>query len=616
MKRTFLTSWSGRAAMLLPTLLVTNFCATAQWLSQSINLKTGWNAVYLHVDASHDSLPNLVGADPSNPIIEVWRWLPDVSTAQFVQSPAMPVDNIQWESWSRNATTDQLLQRLVGNSAYLVRSASNYTWTVKGKPLAPTYDWTTTGLNFLGFPTVPSDPPTFENFLAKVPELQQNGEFYYYPGGELGTNNPAQIHALRTFRVNRGQAYWIRSGTLYNRYFAPFELLDTPSSGFDFGTNLSTASLRLRNLTTSNLTVSLQLVASEAAPAGQTAIAGVPPLLLRGAINITNLTYGSTNLTVGSPCSWTLSAKDSVGSEVEVFLGLNRAAITNATGTLLAGVLRFSDALGFCQVDAPVSANPGSTAGLWVGVAAVTQVGEYLKTYARGAVSPIFVTNGTSVVTNDLVFTNNSAYVVTGINTNLGSVPRAYPLRLIIHNPADSSPAQLLQRVYCGLDPATNFVVATAQSVLNPAALATARRISAVHLPWSAANTPWTFSGNLGGGTITATITHSYRDRASNPFIHGYHPDHDNLDSTFKQELPQGSESYTIERQITLQVTPSATDFASLTAGNQNLTGTYLETIRLLGLARAGGTNDTRSFQVAGGFSLQRISEATTLTTP
>jgi hypothetical protein len=47
----------------------------------------------------------------------------------------------------------------------------------------------------------------------------------------------------------------------------------------------------------------------------------------------------------------------------------------------------------------------------------------------------------------------------------------------------------------------------------------------------------------------------------------------------------------------------------------QTLGGDYQETITLLGLARAGGTNDTRQFQVSGSFSLNRISDVPTLKT-
>jgi hypothetical protein len=593
--------------------------AQAQWVTQSFALKAGWNAVYLHVDVSHTDLETLVAADLANPILEVWRWVPAASTAQFVQSPQVPVESTPWASWKRAASADSLLQRLVGNSAYLVRVGTNvttYNWLLKGRPLVPAYEWTTTGLNFLGFPTLAATAPTFESFLAQCPDLQRNAEIFYYGGGELGSGNPAQLYALRTARVNRGQAYWIRSGAYYNRYFAPFEL-QASAATLQFGTNRSAGTLRLRNLTAHSLTVSVQLMASETPPTGQTAIAGTPPLLVRGAYDVTNNTYACTGLPVGTPRSWTLAAAGLTGSETEVVLGLNRGAITNAPGACLAGVLRCTDSLGFAQIDVPVSAYAGDLAGLWVGAASVSQVGQYLKTYARGAVAPILVTNGTEVVTNDLVFTNNGAYVVTGLNTNLGAVPASYPLRLIVHSPGAAGPAVLLQRVFCGYDRTTNAVVTTAESVLDPTALASARRISAVHLPWTAANTPWPFDANLGSAAcLTATVTDSYRDRASNPFVHGYHPDHNNLDSSFAYELPQGSESYTLERQITLQLAPPGADFDSLTGATRTLTGAYVESIRLLGLARSGGAVDSRTFRVAGSFALNRISQNPTLTLP
>ena len=58
-------------------------------------------------------------------------------------------------------------------------------------------------------------------------------------------------------------------------------------------------------------------------------------------------------------------------------------------------------------------------------------------------------------------------------------------------------------------------------------------------------------------------------------------------------------------------------DFASRTAAAQTLNGQYVETIRLLGLARAGNTFDTRTFEARGLFTLNRISDvATVVQTP
>src|SRR5690349_17906269 len=66
--------------------------AHAQWITQTNALKPGWNAVFLHVDASHANLYQLVGNDLSNPIQEIWYWRPALPTGQFVESPQLPTD--------------------------------------------------------------------------------------------------------------------------------------------------------------------------------------------------------------------------------------------------------------------------------------------------------------------------------------------------------------------------------------------------------------------------------------------------------------------------------------------------------------------------------------------
>lgn len=590
--------WS--LALALAVTLLAGASARAQWLTQSLSLKAGWNAVYLHVDASHDTLDNLVGADAGNPIQEVWMWLPSVSTAQFIQSPQLPTDTgSQWVHWNRSEAPSASLSRVVGNAAFLVRvgnAPTGYTWTVKGKPVPPRYLWTTTGLNLFGFPTPAAAAPTFESFLAPAPELRLSGEFYAYPGGELGPANPMRVFAYRTARVNRGQAFWIRAGTTYNRYFGPFELVLSDAAGVRFGTSSGQQAVRLRNLTSGNLTVTLDLLSSETPPTGQTAIVGAPPLLVRGELNMTHLTYGHTNL--AGPQSWVLPPAGQTGSEVELVLGLNRSQMTGSAGALHAGILRFRDAGNLSQVDVPVSASVASQAGLWVGATQVMDVRHYLKTFQQDADRrPALGSDG--------------AYQLTGINTNLGGTARAFPLRLILHHDGNGQTV-LLQRVFHGLREGTNEVLATQEALLDKASLASARRISAAHLPWSAANEPWICTGQLAEGTnLTATIVVTHDHQASNPFLHTYHPDHDNLNATFDQPLPPGFESYRVERRIQLSVAAPPNDFASLTSGSQTLLGLYEETLTL-----SGKPGDTREFQAEGVFSLNRISPIPVLTQP
>ena len=578
--------------------------AHAQWETQSFDLKAGWNAVFLHVDADYTTLNAMVGGDVANPIIEIWRWNPPAST-QFTDSPNNPNLGSEWSSWSRLKPNNSL-QRLLGDAAYLVRVGTNvstYTWNVKGRPVAPRHEWTVTGLNFIGFSTVPVNPPKFDAFLARSPELQTVvPEIYQYPGGDLGPNNPARIVSalFRAVPVKRGQAFWIRAGTVFSQYFGPFEvtLLGTEVK---FGGTLSTASVRLKNLTTNSLTVTLTLANSETPPVGQTNIVGAPPLIVRGDFALTNLTYGYSSLPVGGLRNWTLAPAGAPGSEIEAVIGLNRSAVTTAPGALLAGILRFTDSLGFSRVDVGVSGTAASNAGLWVGNATVDQVGQYLNAYAKDG-------------SGNLLVATNGSYIVSSNDTSLTSVPRSYPLRLIVHNPATGN-AVLLQRIFVGLNSSTNQILSLKETALAPQYLKDARRLSSVHLPWTAQNSGWQFNGKLFVQTnLTTTVALAYDDRASNPFLHEYHPDHDNLDATFKKLLPQGSESYRVDRQITLGVLPPGNDFSSLIAASSKLNGIYSETITIKGLARGGGTNDTRQFQVRGDFSLSRISDIAQIT--
>ncbi len=572
----------------------------AQWQTQSILIKPGWTAVFLHVDASYQTVDQLVGADLSNPIVELWLWRPAPSTLQFVTSPQSPtIGSSQWLNWARiGLGITSTFNTLVPNAAYLVHSvaATNYTWRVKGLTLAPSYSWTSSGLNLIDFPTVPASPPFFDSFLALAPALLSGAEIYQYPGGNLGTTNPARLFAYHTTPVLRGQAFWVRAGSQYNNYFGPFQVVFAGSSGVNFGDTAGQFSLRLKNVTGSNVVVSVRLLPSETPPAGQAPVVAVPPLLMRGVLNTSNLTYSFSPLPQGGSLTWTLPPQGQPGSDIGVVLGLNRYAVTNPPGSLLAGILQFTDGFAFTELDVPVSAQAASSAGLWVGNASVNQVANYLKIYQTD-------------INNQPVISSNGNYVITSINTNLGSVAQPFPLRLIVHN--DGTNVRLLQRVFYGVGVGSNVVIATTESALDPAQLGTARRISATHLPWSAANSPWLLSGQLAqGSTLTTSAVVAYDDQSSNPFLHTYHPDHDNLDATFRTELPQGAESYQISRQISLSISAPGNDFESLTGTSQTLSGTYSEAITLAGLAGA-----TRTFNVSGVFALNRISTISTLTT-
>lgn len=593
-------------------LLMSSASSLAQWITQSFELKAGWNAVYLHVDASYATLSELIDVGPGNPIQEVWLWRADPTTSQFVENPKVPTTSgSQWYSWNRLLGPSSALQRLSGNAAYLVRVSSDvptFTWNLKGKLLPPRYRWTTTGLNFVGFPTPASNPPSFESFLGFAPDIQQSAEIFRYPGGNLGAGNPVRVLGLRTASVRRGEAFWIRSGSTFNRYFGPFELSLQDSRGVQFGDSLARYQIRIRNIVAQPLTVKLELRNSETPPTGQQAIVQAPPLLLRGDFDPARLGFSHTNLAAG-PQQWTLAPSGQLGSDLEVVLGIDRSSMTGNPGDLFAAVLRFTDTFNLSQVDIPVSAVVASKAGLWVGQANVTEVGSFLTSYQRDS-------SGKAVTGAD------GKHIATAVNTNLGGVVRSFPLRLIIHNNEADKKKTLLQRVFYGTGNVTNDfvtrwyvnpVVSWSETALKREEIVNAFRISAAHLPFTQTNRIWSCEGELQQGTnLTATVVLDYDDSVSNPFIHIYHPDHDNLNATFDTRLPQGYESYRVERQIILRVTPPPlSDFASLTSGSNSLLGEYEEALTL-----TGKPGEVRHFNVRGGFSLSRITDIPFLTPP
>jgi hypothetical protein len=92
----------------------------------------------------------------------------------------------------------------------------------------------------------------------------------------------------------------------------------------------------------------------------------------------------------------------------------------------------------------------------------------------------------------------------------------------------------------------------------------------------------------------------------TNPFIHQYHPDHDNLNARFN--APQ-RESYDITRscQFTFTTVPPVDNVSGTGWGASVIGGYYQETIS--GLHR-------KPLQVSGYFELRRASELGSITVP
>ncbi len=225
-----------------------------------------------------------------------------------------------------------------------------------------------------------------------------------------------------------------------------------------------------------------------------------------------------------------------------------------------------------------------------------------------------------SVSTSKVVTLNGKSHkvirrVISGAG---GAAPSEFPVRLIVHSPATGSPT-LLQQAYLGTRNGVQYVssqegsltVAGSLTALvkgplteggEPVSAGELGRVSSASFP---RGQKWTGTGGFSSAaSFTVTLGH---DAATNPFVHTYHPDHDNWNERYEARLVSGQESYTVNRQITLSFNPIRPPGVSeLTWGVTTIGGTYTEVITGL---RAG-----EGISVSGPFILQQVSEAATLT--
>jgi hypothetical protein len=532
--------------------------AHAQWQNTTYTLKSGWNAIYLHGDATHATPAQLFAAYPA--VTEVWRWNPNPNEVQFTSTPMIPsAGTSEWSVWKSDGSASSLGQ-VIGQTAYLVKCSAATSVIIAQKVLPPSAAWVRNGANLMGFPSklTGSLYPTMGSYFATFPAaIASNVKIYKYNGGDLGPGNPVQVFSTSTERVDRNQAYWFDSEVVGN-FYAPVEISISNGSGLDFGRTGSTITVRLLNRSSTVSTVTIAPVASANAPTGQEDITAAVP--------ITRRVFNA------GTASWTETAIDAEFTEVvganaavELSFGIDRAAMTGSSNAFFASLLRLTDSANLYDILLPVTARKASLAGLWIGDAVVGGVQSKTAGYTGTATA------------------------------------QTYSLRYIVHVD-DAGAARVLSQVYLGqLAGATPQPgICTAESALSVADKASARRIVAAHLPLDRVLDGGTMAL---GGSLSCTISTPFNDPTS-PFVHQYHPDHDNKSGT--TPLEAGEESYDLGRAVTFAISATAPAGVSATGyGSSVIAGNYTEV--LTGLRKD-------SVTVTGTFSLRRVSEIGTLT--
>jgi len=557
-----------RLAVLSLALLAAATGVRAQWLTKTYALAPGWNGIWLAGDASYTTVGDLFAAYPS--VGEVWRWNPDPDRVQFSDSPSTPTTTSdEWTIWKRNDSSEQVLQRMVGNSAYLINNTGTATASVPIKQLvqAPANTWLISGANFMGFPSAgtSSSWPVVNTYFASFINGSTTGlpagtKIYKYVGGALNSTNPLQVSAS-TERLDPDKAYWFSLAAVSN--FSGALAYELPGSGaLAFGRTQSSLTLGVTNRSTSSLTLTLSLDASESAPAGQPALSGGVPLTRRVFNGSTNAYDETAVPATGAAPAYTVTIPASGRASLD--FGVNRTALSTNSSSFYASILRIKDSAGLTDVRIPVSAQPATPAGLWIAQINVTHVA--------------------------------STQPGSG-----GTTSRPFPINVLVHMDSSGTP-RILRQVYLGRLVTTGnplgIAINEARVLAASASDVKPTRYYAPIMP--AGSSAVAGTGSFASGSTAAwTITHSHNDPV-NPFVHAYHPDHDNLDARFAP-LSAGKESYTVVRACSFAFTSAPPDGSSVAGwGTTVLGGNYSET--LTGLHK-------NTLSVSGTFAMRRISE-------
>lgn len=543
-------------ALLWMVVLVAVPRLTAQWVTQEIRLGPGFNPVSLQVTPADASCESVFGAVPQ--VREVWLYNRYLQTSTFLSdATAQILGQDHWLTWYRGGGEKSFLSTLTqvrGGQSYLVRlpnDAAPVTIRVRGIPVPPRSDWIPNDVVLAGFPIHETDRVTFHQFLKGSPQVSA------LPGQEsaLFTVNPltafeSQIRNPEATRIVPGRAYWaILRGHSHNPY--PFEALGPDeNNSVQFRQDVTVSAMTLVSAVESGeQTLTLRLVDSEEAPAGQPARAGTVPLAALvpradGGSVVTRLSEGVT-------------VKLAAGERRMLRLGLIAAdlvtsADTNATYQALIEVTEKGH--GYRQL-VPVAAE---VAGSRLSLRRGSLVGASQQAVRRaGAPSdevdelvsapPLHAGLWVGTLTLNGVNTPGFAQEAEPDPVRF-AVSKATPLntRVMVHVDADGAARLVSQVVFAEVVSGTNRATRMYSTLTNvPAGSRIQSRVSAPSWPRGGA-TPLT--GGF-GETLSGTVSVDYND-AVNPFVHRYHPDHDNLGEDFRTPLPAGVESFSITRRV------------------------------------------------------------------
>jgi len=229
-------------------------------MSQTIHLRPGWNAVFLELDPSPNDSEIVFS---SVPVESVWMWNKKFQSIQYIQDPQvlMP-EQPGWLRYYPPSIPESALTNLhiiTGGNAFLIQldGDAELDWIVQGIPRIRKHEWFNNSYNFVGFYINPAAPPTFQEFFASDQAL--DGQPVY----ELSSEGRwVRITNLDSKQMEPGHAYWMYCLGKCD-YEGPFSVEYSGGRILDFADRLTEKQMIFTNETSQSTTITLQQIASE-----------------------------------------------------------------------------------------------------------------------------------------------------------------------------------------------------------------------------------------------------------------------------------------------------------------------------------------------------------------
>jgi hypothetical protein len=210
--------------------------------TQTINLKKGWNAIFLEV---YPVEPDLDRTFKDTPITQVLSYFPDSTPTQFIQNPnEIDWKKDKWQVWFQPGNPQEYLKSLhalMDHHAYIVFSTSDYTLQIIGTPGIQKRQWQPDTFNLVGFFVDPIAPPTFAQYFAGSQNHQDLIIYALVNGLWKSIDKPDQE------LISSGTAYWVycEGGS---QYAGPLEIeLSGANTYLDFDRTISELTLEISN---------------------------------------------------------------------------------------------------------------------------------------------------------------------------------------------------------------------------------------------------------------------------------------------------------------------------------------------------------------------------------